>query len=116
LVLAGRTNSGNYPVTNPGQIGTGGGYDIVVTKLNAAGTAILGSRKIGGNNDDGVNISSSRGLQSLQRNYGDDGRSEVILDGAGNIYVASSTQSTNFPVTPGCFQSTFGGSTQDGVL
>ncbi|MEJ0102639.1 MAG: hypothetical protein WDO19_08830 [Bacteroidota bacterium] len=26
-------------------------------------------------------------------NYGDDGRSEVILDAAGNIYVASCTQS-----------------------
>lgn len=117
LILAGRTNSANYPVTNPGgQIGTGGGYDIVVTKLNATGSALIGSKKIGGSGNDGVNINASRGLQSLQRNYGDDGRSEVILDGAGNVYVASSTQSTIFPVTAGCFQPLFGGDTQDGVL
>jgi gliding motility-associated-like protein len=60
----------------------------------------------------------------LVRNYGDDGRSEVILDGAGNIYVASSTQSAGsgspvtgaFPTTPGSFQTVFGGGVQDGVV
>ena len=36
LIVAGRTNSSNYPVTGSGLIGTGGGYDIVVTKLNAS--------------------------------------------------------------------------------
>lgn len=114
LIMAGRTNSSNYPVTNPAD--QGALYDIVVTKLNAAGSVIIGSRKIGGSGNDGVNISPSRGLQSLQRNYGDDGRSEVIIDGAGNVYVASSTQSNNFPVTAGSFQTVFGGDTQDGVL
>ncbi len=115
VVIAGRSNSSNYPTTDP-LIGTGGGYDIVITKLNASGTALIGSRKIGGSADDGVNITPTRsGATSLQRNYGDDGRSEVILDGAGNIYVASSTQSTNFPVSGG-FQSKFGGGVQDGVV
>ena len=114
LILAGRTNSSNYPVTNPA--GQGAQYDIVITKLNPAGTAIIGSRRIGGTLDDGVNIAPQRGLQSLQRNYGDDGRSEVILDAAGNIYVASSTQSGNFPGTAGSFQPTFGGGKQDGVV
>lgn len=117
LVIAGRSSSGNYPTTGTGQIGTPGGYDIVVTKLNANGTALIGSKKIGGTGDDGVNINSTRsGAQSLQRNYGDDGRSEVILDGAGNIYIASSTRSTDFPVTAGVFQNTSGGGSQDGVL
>lgn len=115
LILAGRSSSPNYPVTNNGSLASTG-FDIVVTKLNATGTAILGSKKIGGTGDDGVNISTSRALQSLQRNYGDDGRSEVILDAAANIYVASCTQSTNFPVTAGVFQPTSGGGTQDGVL
>lgn len=115
LILAGRSNSANYPVTNAaGQQSSG--FDIVVTKLNATGTAIIGSRKLGGSNDDGVNISATRGLQSLQRNYGDDGRSEVIIDGAGNIYVGSSTKSNNFPGTAGFFQPSFGGGTQDGVV
>ncbi|MDZ4795062.1 MAG: PKD domain-containing protein [Bacteroidota bacterium] len=117
LVIAGRTNSGNYPVINPGgQVGVGGGFDIVVTKLNAAGTALIGSKKIGGSSNDGVNISESRSLNSLQRNYGDDGRSEVILDGGGNVYVAACTQSSNFPVSGSPFQSSFGGGMQDGVL
>jgi gliding motility-associated-like protein len=116
LFLAGRTNSSNYPVVNNGSL-AGSGFDIVVTKLNAAGTALLGSRRIGGSGDDGVNISTVRGSStSLQRNYGDDGRSEIILDAAGNAYVASCTQSNNFPVTAGAFQTSFGGDTQDGVV
>lgn len=116
LYIAGRTNSSNYPVINNGAL-AGSGFDIIVTKLNAAGTALLGSRRIGGSGDDGVNISTVRGSStSLQRNYGDDGRSEVILDAAGNVYVASSTQSNNFPVTAGAFQTAFGGDTQDGVV
>jgi gliding motility-associated-like protein len=130
LILAGRTNSptsgsGAFPVTGgaAGNIGSCLAYDIVVTKLNATGTALIGSKRIGGNNNDGVNISPDRnGPVSLQQNYGDDGRSEVIIDAAGNIYVASSTQSgssdpaSKFPVTPGAFQQNFGGGVQDGVV
>ena len=125
LILAGRTNSngeGNtlkYPVKGPGLIGPGGQFDIVVTKLNAAGNDIIGSIVIGGSGHDGVNITPSHAKEeSLQKNYGDDGRSEVILDGAGNIYVASSTQSNNIFTGfngPG-FQKTFQGGLQDGVV
>lgn len=121
LIIAGRTNSVDYPVTpGTGSFGKGGAFDIVVTKLNASGTALIGSKKIGGVSDDGVNISTTRKASSLQQNYGDDGRSEVILDGAGNIIVASCTQSNSakpedqFPIFGG--QSTFGGGVQDGVL
>lgn len=123
LIIAGRTTSDS---TYPGgriPIGSGGGWDIIVTKLNAAGSGIIGSRRIGGSGSDGVNINATRsGTTSLQQNYGDDGRSEVILDAAGNIYVASSTQSssnnatTKFPTTAGAFQPNFGGGAQDGVL
>ncbi|HEX6191599.1 MAG TPA: SBBP repeat-containing protein, partial [Chitinophagaceae bacterium] len=124
LVIAGRTSSNNYPITAGGQIGSGGGFDIVVTKLNANGSVLLASRKIGGSANDGVNIAPGRvGVNSLQRNYGDDGRSEVILDGAGNVYVASCTQSPGdqtgngkFPVTAGAFQTNYGGGGQDGVV
>lgn len=121
LVVAGRSSSVNYPKGEV--IGSGGGYDIVVTKLNAAGSDLIGSKRIGGTGNDGVNITTTRaGTNSLQRNYGDDGRSEVILDGAGNIYVASSTQSSSnavtekFPTTAGAFQPNFGGGRQDGVV
>ncbi len=37
---------------------------------------------------------------------GDEHNSQVAVDGAGNIYLAGSTNSTNLPVTPGVFQST----------
>ena len=56
LIVAGRSNSANYPITGSNTL-AGGGYDIVVTKLNAAGTALIGSKKIGGSLNDGVNIS-----------------------------------------------------------
>ena len=118
LIVAGRTSSSNYPVTGgaAGVIGGGGNMDIIVTKLNALGNGLVGSKRIGGAADDGVNITTNRGsgTTSLMRNYGDDGRSEVNLDGAGNIYVASSTKSSNFPIVGG-FQSTFGGN-QDAVV
>lgn len=116
LIVCGRTNSANYPSTGSGLIGPGGSYDIAVTKLNAAGSALIGSKRIGGTFDDGVNINSTHsGVLSLQQNYGDDGRTEVILDGSGNIYVASCTQSGNFPATGGSFQTSNGGQ-QDGVV
>lgn len=114
LIVAGRTNSADYPVTGQGQIGPGGGYDIVVTKFNAAGSALIGSKKIGGKSDDGVNI-AIESFNSLQQNYGDNGRSEVIVDGGGNIYVASCTRSTDFPKTPLAFQQNNAGA-QDAVV
>ncbi|RYY61951.1 MAG: PKD domain-containing protein [Chitinophagaceae bacterium] len=117
LILAGRSNSPNYPLLGNGS-SVGGGYDVVVTKLNATGSALLGSAKVGGAGDDGVNISINRtGTNSLQQNYGDDGRSEVILDGAGNVYVASSTRSASMgAITAGGFQPGFGGGAQDGFV
>ncbi|HLL43962.1 MAG TPA: PKD domain-containing protein, partial [Segetibacter sp.] len=117
LVIAGRSNSANYPTTVTD--GPGGDYDIVITKLNAAGSALVGSRKIGGSKWDGVNIRPkyprTQNIESIRRNYGDDARSEVILDNSGNILVASNTQSGDFPTSAGAFQKTFAG-TQDGVI
>ena len=125
LVIAGRSKSSDYPTypsTVPKVIGPGGGWDIIVTKLNATGTALIGSMRIGGSRDDGVNIKDETGNgggSSLKRNYGDDARSEVLLDAANNIYVASCTQSPDYSqiVTSGAFQSKMGGgSGQDGVV
>ena len=119
LVIGGRTNSTNFP-TKASNFGPCGNYDIVLIKLNAAGNALLGSIKIGGKENDGVNIRSKHtnptNAESIRRNYGDDSRSEVILDNAGNIYLASSCQSTDFPTTPGAFQTTRGGGRQDGTI
>ncbi|MGG9971545.1 PKD domain-containing protein [Ferruginibacter sp. SUN002] len=132
LTLAGRSNSNRsgsaYPTTVPA-IGDTGKFDIVVTRFNAAGTALLGSIKIGGKEDDGVNIKPKYaslavisngqkvdGAYETRRNYGDDARSEIILDAAKNILVVSCTQSSNFPVRGTVFQSAYGGGKQDGVV
>ncbi len=119
LIIAGRSNSPNYPtLTNVPN--TGSGYDIIITKLNATGTALLGSVKIGGSGDDGVNIRDKEdpvgfGDNSIRRNYGDDARSEVILDAANNVILASCTQSSDFPIL-NAFQPVFGGGLQDGII
>lgn len=119
LIVAGRTSSSNFPVTR-NNIGPCGNIDIIISKFNAAGSALLGSVKIGGTNDDGVNIRPKyRGLQgkeSLRLNYGDDARSEVILDNSNNIILASVTQSTDFPVQNSPIQTSFAGGLQDGVI
>lgn len=118
LVLAGKTQSANYPVT-AGAFDPvfNNNYDIVVTKFNAAGTALIGSTFVGGAGNDGVNVAAGfAGAQTtLRYNYGDGFRSEVIVDDAANVYVAASTQSADFPVTTNAAKSTLGG-TQDGVF
>lgn len=126
LVIAGRTTSTDYPVKGALQTygPLGGGWDIVVTKLNATGSALIGSVRIGGRGDDGVNIRhkyTTLGAESIDRNYGDDARSEVILDNAGNVLFASCTQSPDFPVTAVSGQTTLGGAnaknrSQDAVI
>lgn len=115
LIISGRTTSNNYPATTV--VGKRGGWDIAITKLNPTGSAFIGSMIIAGTADDGVNITADRraGGNSLLRNYGDDARSEVVIDGAGYIYVASCTRSTDFPVTPGVFQGAKKDG-QDGVI
>jgi gliding motility-associated-like protein len=117
LFIAGRTNSTTtpFPLMPAGStIGSNGLFDIVVTMLGPTGN-LLSSKRIGGGQDDGVNITSSRGRNSLQYNYGDDGRSEIMIDNAGNIYVASSTRSTVFPGTGNAPQKVLKGN-QDGVI
>jgi len=121
LIIAGRTTSIDYPTAgslkNYGSL-TGPLWHIVVTKLNATGTGLIGSVRIGGNGQDGVNIrhkySSTGGAESINRNYGDDARSEVILDDAGNILFVTCTQSSDFPTTPGSPQTTLGGTNAQG--
>jgi gliding motility-associated-like protein len=124
LVIAGRTSSPDFPNVNSSGAKDvlKGGYDIILAKLNAAGTGLIGSRMIGGTANDGVNIAPKysdnivpMGQSSLRLNYGDDGRSEVILDKTGNVYLASCTSSADFPVTANAFQKTNGGK-QDGVF
>ncbi len=126
LVIAGRTSSTDYPTKGVTKLyGSGGGFDIVVTKLNVNGSALVGSMVIGGSANDGVNVEPNypqlNGSTSTRRNYGDDSRSEVIIDNNNNILLASVTQSSNFKTTAGAFQTAPGNSVsngryQDGVV
>jgi hypothetical protein len=76
----------------------GGDYDSFVTKINAAGTAVIYSTYLGG--DGGNEYSES-----------------AAVDASGNIYVTGGTNSSNFPgVTGGSIQSSFGGGWRDGFL
>ncbi len=117
LFVAGRTYSSNYPTLAGSYDNSFNGVsDIVVTKFNPAGTALLGSTFIGGSGADGVNVQATppNGTSSLMYNYGDDARSEIIADKAGNVYVAANTQSTDFP-TVNATQNALSG-VQDGVI
>ena len=141
LCLYGATGSSNFPITtgaydasfNGGQYlsfvanGTtfSNGTDIYVAKFNTTGTSLLSSTYIGGSDNDGVNHvnhltfipswgASEYYLDSLQYNYGDQYRGEIQTDTSGNIYVLSSTRSSDFP-TQNAIDNSLGGK-QDAVL
>lgn len=113
-VILGRTASINFPHRN--KFGNGGNTDIFVLKLTADGTAMIGGMLIGGGGTDGANMDAniSPSPRPLLYNYGDNARSEVILDGANNVYIAASTTSEDFP-TRNAAQTSIGG-LQDGVV
>ena len=117
LILAGRTMSTNYPVTAGAYQGANhGGWDMVVTKFNSTGTALIGSTYVGGTGNDCVNYDSTEYFYGqLKHNYGDDSRSEVQVDNAGNIYVTGCTMSTDFPTTATAVSTTLSGM-QDGIV
>ena len=131
LCVYGATSSTNFPTT-PGAydntfnggtpvyfISNGSnfdiGTDIYVTKFNSSGTALIGSTYVGGSLNDGVNANVNPDIyDTLQHNYGDQFRGEIYVDSLNNVYIVSSSQSTDFP-TVNAYQSTFGGR-QDAVV
>ncbi|HUM46155.1 MAG TPA: PKD domain-containing protein [Chitinophagales bacterium] len=117
LLIYGRTFSNNFPtVAGSYDVGSNGSADLVVCKINAAGNALVASTYIGGSSADGVNYNVSEPVQGqLKVNYGDDARGEIIADDNNNVYVATCTESANFPVTASAFQTSFGGG-QDGCV
>ncbi len=86
--LTGYTASGNFPTQNPQQPTKGSGTDAFVSKLNAAGSALIYSTFLGGNAEDKGNA--------------------IALDTSGNVYLTGETASSNFPSTNG-FDKVFGG-------
>lgn len=130
LFVLGTTSSSSFPTAgSPYQSGFNGGLmvtlnqildfnagtDIFISKINATGTSLLASTFLGGADNDGYNLGNqSADDGDLAQNYGDNFRGEIILDNNGNVIIASSTQSPDFP-TVGAYQSSFGGN-QDAVF
>jgi hypothetical protein len=87
--VAGYTYSTDFPVQNALQSVNAGGWDAFVTELSADGTSLIYSTYWGGTLDDvGTGIA---------------------VDSGGNAYLSGYTDSTDFPVSSGAFQTTFGG-------
>ena len=88
------------------------GSDIYVCRLSANGDSLLASTFIGGSRNDGINaarrFAPSYPDTSLNLNYGDIFRGEIVVDHAGNAYVASCSNSEDFPVSSNAFQSSSG--------
>ena len=89
--VTGYTSSSDYSTT----FGTydashNGNADVFVTKLDAAGSALIYSTFLGGS--------------------GDDFGQAIAVDAAGAAYVTGFTYSTDFPTPPGAFDSTHAGS------
>ena len=86
--VCGLTAESNFPIT-PGAFQTvfkssSNGHDAFITKLNPSGTALGFSTYVGGT--------------------GDDGATGIAVDSSGNVWFKGNTKSTDFPVTPGAFQ------------
>jgi gliding motility-associated-like protein len=127
FILMGVTGSSNFPTTTGAyQTSFAGGptlsmsnfftsshpsgTDIFVAKFSAAG-ALSASTFIGGSSNDGLNYADG-----LHYNYGDAFRGEINVDGNNNIFVASVTKASDFPVTANATQNTFAGGACDGVI
>ncbi len=103
------SHNGGPAVTVTYVVSFNNGSDAFITKLSADGSSIVGSTYLGGSNEDALNLGDG------SFNYGDHARGEVVVDGTGKVYVASSTNSPDLPVTPGAFQSSLSGD-QDGFV
>lgn len=121
LIVYGSTESTNFPMVNAFQSLHGGGYDIFLAKFNSNGTRLASSTYLGHSGEDGingeyVNAVTYRNTANLVYNYGDIYRGEVLVDSNDNIYVASTTESSRFPVTSSAYRSTYAGGGQDAIV
>jgi hypothetical protein len=83
-IVAGQTQSANFPHAHEFQASGAGGFDAFVTKLNATGSGLIFSTYLGGSTTDQADA--------------------VAVDSADNVYVSGETYSTDFPVTAGSFK------------
>ncbi|MDH5380553.1 MAG: gliding motility-associated C-terminal domain-containing protein, partial [Cyclobacteriaceae bacterium] len=89
-----RSFNGGSPIMPIAGVPMYNGSDIFVAVLSEDGSQLISSTFLGGNNSDGVTYNADK----LVKNYGDESRGDIYVDEFDNIYVASRTNSTDFPV------------------
>ena len=101
--LSGSTSSANLPKTNPipDQITLRGATDAFVTKLNPTGSQVLYSTYLGGTGEEYMTDFVVGLVSGAMRT--------CAVDATGRAHVATTTLSTDFPVTAGAFDTTFEG-------
>lgn len=117
LVVMGSTKSPDFPMGKGLSFDKShnGNADIFIAILSRDGSRLLNATFVGGVGQDGLNGDRASGMTTpLLYNYADDFRGEVILDSFDNIYVASSTNSGNFP-TVNAFDGSYNGQ-QEGCV
>ena len=87
--VAGSTSSPDFPTTPGAFDTTPNGNDAFVTKVDAAGSALVYSTLLGGSASDSAN--------------------GIVVDPAGNAWLAASTTSADFPVSADASDGTFNG-------
>ncbi|HVT43951.1 MAG TPA: SBBP repeat-containing protein [Thermoanaerobaculia bacterium] len=97
VYVAGTTMSADFSIKGGIRTAIAGGRDAFVTKLTPAGDRILFSTFIGGSGDE-------------------TGRPSIAVDSRGDVYLAASTQSADFPTTEGAPQRVFGGGNADAFV
>jgi hypothetical protein len=94
IYIAGFTESSDLPLVNPLQRSYGGGTgDLFIAKLKADGSGFAYLTYIGGAGGEGDIAGYVGG---------------IAVDAQGNAYVAGVTRSSDFPTTPGAFQTAIG--------
>ncbi len=103
IIIIGVTNSTNFPCTTTAfDLTYNGKNDLVISKLNMAGTTLLASTYIGTVADEGLNTLATGGYD--RERYG-----EMVCDTMGNVYVLAATTSSVFPVTSGAISTSLKG-------
>jgi hypothetical protein len=105
--VEGFTMSPNFPTTSGAFQKTLNGYaNVFVAKVNpslSGAASLVYSTYLGGSNFDGWTNNEEYG--AVPETEGG-----IAVDSAGNAYVTSVTDSSNFPVTPGAYQTTYNNS------
>jgi hypothetical protein len=97
VYVTGATYSTNFPTTRGAYDTAGNGrWDVFVSKFNSGLTSLLASTFLGRNSDE----------------YG----YSIAIDAGGNVYVTGETLSSDFPTTPGAYDTSYNSGYHDAFV